>query len=151
LQSRANGSLDDFDLISKMKKRNDVFLVLRFLLATSLKNDPTEQPNLRSILMVYCTKCGAKNEDTAEVCVKCGAPLVPPRAYPLRRVRREAEEVCFGIPKPWFLPFIGVAIILAGIFSLLEQIVPGMPSVWPLIVILFGILIILAVLYRPKR
>jgi len=101
--------------------------------------------------MVYCTKCGAKNEDTAEACVKCGAPLIPPKAYPPWSVRREAEEVCFGIPKPWFLPFIGVAIILAGIFSLLEQIVPGMPSVWPLIVILFGILIILAALYRPKR
>ena len=122
-----------------------------FLLATSLKNALTEQPSLRSIFMVYCTKCGAKNEDTAEVCVKCGAPLVPPRAYPPSRVRREVEEICFGIPKSWFLPFVGVAIVLAGIFWLLEQIVPGMPSVWAFIVILFGILIILAALYRPKR
>jgi len=101
--------------------------------------------------MVYCVKCGAKNEDAAEICVKCGAALVHPRAYPPWKVRREAEEICFGIPEPWFLPFIGIAIILAGIFWLLEQIFPRMPSVWPFIVILFGILIILAALYRPKR
>ncbi len=101
--------------------------------------------------MVYCTKCGAKNEDTAEVCVKCGAPIVLPRAPPPWRVHREAEEACFGIPKPWFLPFIGIAIILAGIFWLLEQIFPRMPNAWPFIVILFGILILFAAIYRPKR
>ena len=100
--------------------------------------------------MVYCTKCGTKNEDDARVCVQCGAPLVSPPAPPPERIRREAEE-CFGIPRPWFLPFIGIAIILAGIFWLLEQIIPRMPPAWPLIVILFGILIILAALYRPKR
>ena len=27
-------------------------------------------------LMVYCTKCGTKNEDEAKVCVNCGATLV---------------------------------------------------------------------------
>ncbi len=101
--------------------------------------------------MVYCTKCGAKNEDTAEICVKCGAPIVLPSAPPPWRVHREAEEACFGIPKPWFLPFIGIAIILAGIFWLLEQIFPRMPNAWPFIVILFGILILLAAIYRPKR
>jgi uncharacterized membrane protein YvbJ len=25
--------------------------------------------------MVYCTKCGAKNEEGVEYCVKCGANL----------------------------------------------------------------------------
>jgi len=101
--------------------------------------------------MVYCTKCGVKNEDTAEVCVKCGAPLVPPRAYPPWRARREEEEICFGIPKPWFLPFIGVAIILAGVAWFISQYFRVTIEVWPLVAILFGILIILAALYRPKR
>lgn len=98
--------------------------------------------------MVYCTKCGAKNEEDAVACVKCGAPLYKPT-----RVSRppEVEEACLGVPWPWLLPFIGVMIILAGIFWLLEQFVPRMPSLWPLVLIAFGVLVILAALYRPKR
>jgi len=100
--------------------------------------------------MVYCIKCGAKNEDTAETCVKCGAALVHPRAYPPEKIRREAEE-CFGVPKPWFLPFIGVAIIIAGVAWFISEYFKVKIEAWPIVAILFGILIILAALYRPKR
>ena len=50
--------------------------------------------------MVYCTKCGAKNEDDAKDCVECGAPLqiTPERSY-LSRERRMENE-CFGLPRP---------------------------------------------------
>lgn len=27
--------------------------------------------------MVFCTKCGVQNEDTGQICVKCGASLQP--------------------------------------------------------------------------
>jgi ribosomal protein L40E len=35
--------------------------------------------------MVYCTECGTKNDDTAEVCVKCGTKLHTPREKSLEK------------------------------------------------------------------
>jgi hypothetical protein len=64
--------------------------------------------------------------------------------------RREREEMCFGVPKPWFLPFVGLAIVLIGVFSLLERVIPGI-SAWPIIFIILGILIIVAALSRQRR
>lgn len=101
--------------------------------------------------MVYCTKCGAKNEEDARVCIKCGAALFFPRAYPPRRASREVEEKCFGVPWPWLVIFIGVVIILAGVISLVSQFYAIELEMWPIIAIVFGIFIIIAVLYRPKR
>ncbi|MCK5562768.1 zinc-ribbon domain-containing protein, partial [Candidatus Bathyarchaeota archaeon] len=43
-------------------------------------------------LLVYCSKCGAKNEDDAKVCVGCGASLYVPR----RGARRRGGNECFG-------------------------------------------------------
>jgi len=105
---------------------------------------------VEGIAMVYCTKCGTKNKDDARVCVQCGAPLVSPPIYPPERIRREAEE-CFGVPKPWFLPFIGVVIILAGVAWFISQLYRVQVEVWPIAAIIFGILIILAAILRPKR
>jgi len=96
--------------------------------------------------MVYCTKCGTKNEEDAAVCVKCGAPLA---AYPpWRRERRpRPEEECFGLPHGGAIAglVIGIIIILAGLSSLLHI------EVWPFIIIIFGILIVLGALYRYSR
>jgi len=96
--------------------------------------------------MVYCTKCGTKNEEDAAVCVKCGASLV---AYPpWRRARRpRPEEECFGLPHGGAIAglVIGIIIILAGLSSLLHI------EVWPFIIIIFGILIVLGALYRYSR
>jgi len=46
--------------------------------------------------MVYCTKCGTKNEEDATVCVKCQQPLGSHHVG--RRERRRAEDECFGLP-----------------------------------------------------
>ncbi len=65
--------------------------------------------------MVYCTKCGTKNEEDAAVCAKCGASL---GAYPpLRRERKRAEEECFGLPHGGAIAglLIGTIIIIAGV------------------------------------
>ena len=98
--------------------------------------------------MVYCTKCGTKNEEDAVVCVKCGAPLVA--GPPLRRARRRAEEECFGLPHGGAIVglVIGIIIIIAGI-SWLAEIEIG--NWWALIVIAFGILMIAGFLYRLSR
>ena len=99
--------------------------------------------------MVYCTKCGAKNEEDAEVCVKCGAPLA---AYPpWRRARPRPEEECFGLPHGGAIVglVIGIIIILVGLASLSG--IDFGRYIWPLIIIAFGILIVAGALYRYGR
>jgi len=99
--------------------------------------------------MVYCTKCGTKNEEDAAVCVKCGASLV---AYPpWRRARPRPEEECFGLPHGGAIVglVIGIIIILVGLASL-----SGMDIgryIWPLVIIVFGILIVAGALYGYSR
>jgi len=98
--------------------------------------------------MVYCTKCGAKNEDDAAVCVKCGASLKTGK-YPARRYeRRRYEEECFGIPQGGRIVglVIGLIIIIAGVAWLLDYSVWDI--LWPLIVIVIGVLIVVGALYR---
>lgn len=41
---------------------------------------------------MYCHKCGAYNEDTAKICVKCGAELLPPSSLPLGGAAPAAES-----------------------------------------------------------
>jgi hypothetical protein len=102
--------------------------------------------------MVYCTKCGTKNEEDAAVCVKCGAPLV---AYPpwrrARRPRQRPEEECFGLPHGGAIVglIIGVIIILVGL-SLLPGIEIG-KYIGALLIIILGILILAGALFRYSR
>jgi hypothetical protein len=106
--------------------------------------------------MVYCTKCGAKNEETAAMCVKCGAPLHKTAAPPWTYERRRAEKECFGLPHGGAIVglVIGIIIILVGLSQ-----VPGiLPSeinlwdyIWPLVIIIFGILLIAGALYSYSR
>ncbi len=100
--------------------------------------------------MVYCTKCGAKNEEDAAMCVKCGTPLHKVSAPPWRRERRRAEEECFGLPHGGAIAgiFIGIIIILVGVgwLSGIE-----LETFWPLVVVVFGILIVAGALYGLSR
>lgn len=101
--------------------------------------------------MVYCTKCGAKNEETAAVCVKCGAPLHKTATPPWTYERRQAEKECFGLPHGGAIVglIIGMIIILVGLSQL-----PGIDFgeyIWPLVIIIFGILLIAGALYSYSR
>ena len=106
--------------------------------------------------MVYCTKCGAKNEEDAAVCVKCGASLVTrPTGRP---ERRRAEEQCFGLPHGGAVVgiIIGITIIIVGLSFVPGLIPPDVreatePYFWTLIIIVFGILIVAGALYRYGR
>jgi len=108
--------------------------------------------------MVYCTKCGTKNEDTALVCVKCGASLETGTYVTRRSERRRAEEECFGLPHGGMIAgmVIGVIILLLGFWELMHIVNPAVfPSatniLGPLILIIFGLLIVLGALYRLGR
>jgi hypothetical protein len=121
--------------------------------------------------MVYCTKCGTKNEEGTEYCSKCGANLGVSREQKIERRAEEfgrraeewgeqfgkrAEKECFGLPHGGAIVglVIGIIIILVGLSQ-----VPGiLPSeinlwdyIWPLVIIIFGILLIAGALYSYSR
>lgn len=125
--------------------------------------------------MVYCTKCGTKNEEDAKHCSKCGANLeVSPEKGLEKRVEewgeefgrraeewgeqfgKRAEEECFGLPHGGaiFGLFIGIIIILAGIIFILQEmgvVEKGFHLLGPFFVIIFGILFIGGAIYALTR
>lgn len=98
--------------------------------------------------MVYCTKCGTKNDDNAAFCVNCKEQLnsVPPVA---RRERRRKESECFGLPHGGSIAglVLGLMIILWGVTSVLGVEFPF----WAFIVIVFGSLMVAGALYTMNR
>lgn len=109
--------------------------------------------------MVYCTRCGTKNEDDAKVCSQCGASLHPFRQSRERRRHDDecfgAEEECFGIPRGGAIVglAIGIIILLAGSIWFLQQaqLIPSTVEFWPFMVIIFGILIIMGAFHGMRR
>jgi len=105
--------------------------------------------------MVYCTKCGAKNEDTAVVCVKCGANLQTGTVESRRYERKRAESECFGLPHGGAIAgiVIGVVILLWGFLQLAQQqgLITQTPEFWWLVIIIVGILMIAGGIYRTTR
>lgn len=104
--------------------------------------------------MVYCTKCGAKNPDDAITCSNCGAPLNPVREERRRQYRRYEDE-CFGIPHGGAIVgmAIGLLILLGGLIIILqeEKLISSNVSLWPFVLIVFGVLIVVAALFRTRR
>ena len=119
--------------------------------------------------MVYCSKCGTKNDETSEYCVKCGAKLRGSTKSWEKRIEEEAEEFgrraeecgeqfgkhakeeCFGLPHGGlaFGLVIGIIIILFGILSLAG--IEFWRSFWAIIIISFGVLILGGALYTLTR
>jgi len=99
--------------------------------------------------MVYCTKCGTKNEEEATICSNCQQPLGNYRTT--RRKRRREEDECFGLPHGGIIAglIFGLIIILLGVSSLLN--ISFGEYLWPLIIIIFGTLIFVGALYRYTR
>ena len=106
--------------------------------------------------MVYCSKCGTQNEDTAEYCAKCGANLQTGTRTSRRHERKKAEQECFGLPHGGaiFGLAIGVIVLIWGIFTLAETMgwIEQMPgNFWFIILIIFGVLLIAGALYGITR
>jgi uncharacterized membrane protein YvbJ len=105
--------------------------------------------------MVYCPKCGTKNDDTADFCVKCGASLQTGTVASRRYERRKAEQECFGLPHGGAIAgiIIGAIILLWGISMLLQQtgVIAATLNFWYVIIIVIGILIIAGAIYKTTR
>jgi uncharacterized membrane protein YvbJ len=116
--------------------------------------------------MVYCTKCGTKNEEGVEYCTKCGANLGVSREQKIERRAEEwgeqfgkrAEKECFGLPHGGTIAglIIGAIIIIVGLSQVPGLISPEVrevaePLFWPVIIIVFGILIVTGALYGLRR
>lgn len=105
--------------------------------------------------MVYCPKCGTKNEDNADFCVKCGANLQTGTVASRRYERRRAEQECFGLPHGGAIAGIvfGVILLIWGIITLLQQmdIIAETFQFWYIIIIVIGILIVAGAIYKVTR
>jgi uncharacterized membrane protein YvbJ len=104
--------------------------------------------------MVYCTKCGTKNPDDATICSNCGAALYPTREE-RRGYYRRYENECFGIPHGGAIvgAAIGLIILLAGVIIILQQedLIPATVDIWPIVLIVFGVLILVGALFRTRH
>ena len=100
--------------------------------------------------MVYCTKCGAKNEETSETCSHCGAVLQngSVRSDVSHKIRQERND-CFGLPNGGavFGLIIGTLIILWG----LSQILGWDLGLGTIAIIIIGILIVAGAIYGFTR
>jgi len=105
--------------------------------------------------MVYCPKCGTKNEDNADFCVKCGASLQTGTVASRRYERRKAEQECFGLPHGGAIAgiVIGVIVLLWGISMLLQQtgLIAETINFFYIIIIVIGILIVAGAIYKITR
>lgn len=99
--------------------------------------------------MVYCQKCGTKNEDNADYCIKCGANLQTGTHVSKRHERKKAEEDCFGLPNGNAIGgiILGIVVLLWGLTMILDITF----NFWYIILILFGVLMIAGALYKITR
>jgi len=109
-------------------------------------------------VVVYCSKCGTQNPDDAKVCSNCGAPLYAVGAqYPGsdREHYRHVEGECFGLPNGGMIVGIIVGIIIVfvglGLFLQASGYAVNFAVFWPIIIVIFGVLIILGALYGRRR
>jgi uncharacterized membrane protein YvbJ len=102
--------------------------------------------------MVYCQRCGKKNEDAAQFCNQCGSSLHGPSGPSRRKPEDQCEEECGG-SKQGNAVFWGIIILLVGLWIIFEfglKRIEGMPDwiysleIWWLIPLVIGLAIILA-------
>lgn len=107
------------------------------------------------ISMVYCSKCGTKNEDMARVCVSCGASLETGTYVSRRQERRRMQQECFGLPHGGTIVglAIGVIILIWGFVMFAQQtgLISETVNVWPIALIIFGLIMVISAIYGLSR
>ena len=75
--------------------------------------------------MVYCSKCGKKNEDDAEFCAKCGASLTDSVKDRKKEHDDRCEEECaVGKHSPFAKFFWGAIVVLIGLWIIFSLVIP---------------------------
>ena len=100
--------------------------------------------------MVYCSKCGTKNEDKSEVCIKCGSSLFITKRE-ARRIARRREKECFGLPNGGAIAglIFGIISIIWGLSLLAE--IDIWSKIFYMLVIIFGTLVVTGSIYTMTR
>jgi len=100
--------------------------------------------------MVYCVKCTAENSDHVKMIAQCRVPLYSTRE---REGSRRVEDECFGIPGRSSVASLvfGIIIILVGLSLFIQEVYDIAIPWWPLIIVLFGTLVIIGALYGFRR
>ena len=100
--------------------------------------------------MVYCVKCTAKNSDHVKLNAQRGVPLYSTQE---RKDSRRVEDECFGIPGRSSVASLvfGIIIILVGLSLFIQEVYDIAIPWWPLIIVLFGTLVIIGALYGFRR
>jgi len=83
--------------------------------------------------MVYCSKCGQKNEDNAQFCNKCGAKLKPTAKEYEKEWENQCERECESGTEGrglWRI-FWGIVIILIGLWILFELVLKNLAEQFP--------------------
>ena len=93
--------------------------------------------------LVYCTRCGTLNPDSAQTCSNCGASLVTEPASPRYEGREHSRGAGIG------LLIAGLFIVLIGVTAIVE--VNIWNFIWPLILIFIGIWLLSLGLKRNRR
>lgn len=131
----------------------------KIFLATANLKTKSHLNNTGGNILVYCSKCGTQNPDDARVCSNCGAPLYtvgqPYRGSDQEHYRRVQGE-CFGLPNGGAIAGLvfGVIIILLGVGLFLQAsgyIENFWNIFWPLILVIFGVLVLAGALFGRRR
>ena len=118
--------------------------------------------------MVYCQKCGKRNDDDAKFCNKCGTDLLSPRrarGYDRdyeRRHEDRCEEECSGKrhTAAWsnfwmiILALIAIGIVLSLMIRLFGGSLPAWFhrfEFWDVIPLLIGLVIVMFIIYMISQ
>jgi uncharacterized membrane protein YvbJ len=109
--------------------------------------------------LVYCTKCGYKNDEKVSFCVECGIALYPNTNYKKKYNQRKQgcfgaekqDDECFGLPHSSTIIGIifGIIIIFFGIGIILER--NFLEYLVPFMIIIVGSLFVIGSIYTLIR
>ncbi len=108
--------------------------------------------------MVYCQKCGRRNDEDAKFCNKCGSSLIEPRRYPHKPDEDKCEDECSSKrhPSAWtnfwiiILALVAIGIVISLIIRIFGDDLPSWFrnfEYWDIFGLLIGLIIISFIIY----